>query len=93
MGSLEDKRTCISYKIMLSVKQVEHYKKVIAQNCKDTDEYCDAKIAMDLAIPEWLHHKAYTIAKEIRFMEQILTATGHEQYEALDEVRRNLELM
>lgn len=45
MDSLKYKRACTSYRIMVSVEQIEHYKKVIAQNCKDTDEYREAKIA------------------------------------------------
>lgn len=93
MGSLKDKRACASYRIMVSVEQVEHYKKVIAQNCKDTNEYCEAKIALERAIPEWLHNKAWSIAKEIKFMEQILTATGNEWHEALDDIRRNLDIL
>lgn len=93
MGSLKDKRACASYRIMVSVEQVEHYKKVIAQNCKDTNEYCEAKIALERAIPEWLHNKAWSIAKEIKFMEQILTATGNEWHEALDDIRRNLDML
>lgn len=52
MDSLNDKRACTSYRIMISVKQVEHYKKVIAQHCVDTNEYCEAKIALERAIPE-----------------------------------------
>ena len=93
MDSLNSKRACASYRIMVSVKQVEHYKKVIAQNCNDTYEYCEAKIALERAIPEWLCSKAWSIAKEIRFMEQILTATGHEWHEALDDIRRNLDML
>ena len=42
MDSLNNKRACASYRVMISVKQVEHYKKVIAQNCNDTYEYCEA---------------------------------------------------
>lgn len=93
MDCLKDKRACTSYRIMVSVEQIERYKKVIAQNCKDTDEYCEAKIALERAIPEWLCRKARSIAKEIKFMEQILTATGHEWHEALDDVRRNLNML
>lgn len=93
MDCLKDKRACASYRIMISVEQVERYKKVIAQNCKDTDEYCEAKIALERAIPEWLMRKAWSIAKEIKFMEQILTATGHEWHEALDDIRRNLDML
>lgn len=93
MDCLKDKRACASYRIMVSVEQVERYKKVIAQNCKDTDEYCEAKIALERAIPEWLMRKAWSIAKEIKFMEQILTATGNEWHEALDDIRRNLDML
>ena len=93
MDCLKDKRACTSYRIMVSVEQVERYKKVIAQHCVDTTEYCEAKIALERAIPEWLRNKAWSIAKEIRFMEQILTATGHEWHEALDDVRRNLDML
>lgn len=93
MDCLKDKRACTSYRIMVSVEQIERYKKVIAQNCKDTDEYCEAKIALERAIPEWLYRKAWSIAKEIKFMEQILTATGHEWHEALDDVRRKLDML
>lgn len=93
MDSLKDKSAGASYRIMVSVKQVEHYKKVIAQNCVDTCEYCEAKIALERVIPEWLRGKAWSIAKEIKFMEQILTATGHEWHEALDDVRRNLDML
>lgn len=46
MDSLKDKRACTSYRIMVSVEQVERYKKVIAQHCVDTEEYCEAKIAL-----------------------------------------------
>ena len=93
MDSLKDKRACASYRIMVSVEQVEHYKKVIAQHCVDTEEYCEAKIALERAIPEWLRVKAWSIAKEIKFTEQILTATGHEWHEALDDVRKNLNML
>ena len=93
MDSLKNKRACASYRIMVSVEQVEHYKEVIAQNCVDTYEYCEAKIALERIIPEWLRSKAWSIAKEIRFMEQILTATGHEWNEALDDIRRNLDML
>ena len=93
MDSLKNKRACTSYRIIVSVEQVEHYKKVIEQKCVDTEEYCEAKIALDQAIPEWLCHKARSIAKEIRFMEQIITATGNEWHEALDDVRRNLDML
>lgn len=93
MDSLNDKRAYTSVRIMISVKQVEHYKEVIAQHCVDTDEYCEAKIALERVIPEWLLAKAWSIAKEIRFMEQILTATGYEWHEALDDVKRNLDML
>lgn len=93
MDSLNNKRACASYKIEVSVKQVERYKKVVAQHCVDTNEYCEAKIALERVIPAWLQGKAWSIAKEIKFMEQILTATGHEWHEALDEVRRNLDML
>ena len=93
MDSLKDKRVYTSYRTMISVKQVEHYKKVIAQNDVDTYEYCEAKIALERAIPEWLRSKAWSIAKEIKFMEQILTAMGNEWHEALDEVRRSLDML
>ena len=93
MDSLNNKRACASYRTMVSVKQVEHYKKVIAQHCVDTFEYCEAKIALERVIPEWLRNKAWSIAKEIRFMEQILTATGHEWHEALDDIKRNLDML
>ena len=93
MSSLTNKRACTSYRIMVSVDQVKRYKEVIKQDCKGTEEYCEAKIALERAIPDWLYRKAWSIAKEIHFMEQILTATGHEWHEALDEVRRNLEHM
>ena len=93
MDSLKDKRACTSCRIEVSVEQVERYKKVIAQDCKDTYEYCKAKIALERVIPEWLRTKAWLIAKEIKFMEQILTATGHEWHEALDDVRRNLDML
>lgn len=93
MDSLNNKRACTSYRIMISVDQVKRYKEVIKQDCKDTEEYCEAKIALERAIPEWLRGKAWSIAKEIHFMEQILTATGHEWHEALDEVRRNLDML
>lgn len=93
MDSLNNKRACTSYRITVSVKQIEHYKKVIAQNDVDTYEYCEAKIALERAIPEWLRGKAWSIAKEIRFMEQILTATGYEWHEALDDVSRNLVML
>ena len=93
MDCLKDKRACTSYRITVSVEQVECYKKVIAQHCVDTEEYCEAKIALERAIPEWLRIKAWSIAKEIKFMEQILTATGHEWHEALDDVRRNLDML
>ena len=43
MDSLNDKRAYTSVRIMISVKQVEHYKEVIAQNCVDTEEYCEAQ--------------------------------------------------
>lgn len=79
--------------MMVSVKQVEHYKEVIAQHCVDTVAYCEAKIALERAIPEWLRGKALSIAKEIRFMEQILTAIGHEWQEALDNVEINLDIL
>lgn len=36
MDSLNDKRACASYRTMVSVKQAEHYKKIIAQDCVDT---------------------------------------------------------
>ena len=93
MDSLNNKRACTSYRIMVSVDQVKHYKEVIKQDCKDTYEYCEAKIVLERAIPEWLRSKAWSIAKEIKFMEQILTATGHEWHEALDDVRRNLDML
>ena len=93
MDSLKDKRAYTSYRTMISVKQVEHYKKVIAQNDVDTYEYCEAKIALERAIPEWLRSKAWSTAKEIKFMEQILTAMGNEWHEALDEVRRSLDML
>lgn len=93
MDSLNNKRAYTSHRIMVSVKQVEHYKKVITQHCVDTYEYCEAKIALEQVIPEWLHGKAWSIAKEIHFMEQILTATGHEWHEAFDDVRRNLDML
>ena len=93
MDSLNNKRACASYRIEVSVDQVKHYKEVIKQDCKDTEEYCEAKIALERAIPEWLRGKAWSIAKEIKFMEQILTATGHEWHEALDDVRRNLDML
>ena len=93
MGGINNKRACTSYRIMVSVDQVKRYKEVIKQDCKGTDEYCEAKIALERAIPEWLARKAWMIAKEIRFMEQILTATGHEWHEALDDIRRNLDRM
>lgn len=93
MDSLNNKRTCASCRIEVSVDQVKRYKKVIAQDCKDTYEYCKAKIALEQVIPEWLRGKAWSIAKEIKFMEQILTATGHEWHEALDDVRRNLDML
>ena len=93
MDSLNDKRACTSFRIMVSVKQVEHYKEVIAQNCVDTEEYCEAKIALERAIPEWLLTKAWSIAKEIRFMEQILTAADHGWQEALDYVKSNLDTL
>lgn len=93
MDSLNNKRACTSYRIMVSVDQVKRYKEVIKQDCKGTEEYCEAKIALERAIPEWLRGKAWSIAKEIKFMEQILTATGHEWHEAFDEVRRNLDML
>ena len=93
MDSLNNKRACASYRTTVSVKEVEHYKEVIAQHCVDTFAYCEAKIALERVIPEWLRSKARSIAKEIRFMEQILTATGHECQEALDEVKRNLDML
>lgn len=93
MDSLNNKRARASYGIMVSVKQVERYKEVIKQDCKGTLEYCEAKIALEQVIPEWLRSKAWSIAKEIRFMEQILDATGHEQQEALDEVRMSLDML
>ena len=93
MDSLNNKRACTSYRIMISVDQVKRYKKVIAQNDVDAYEYCEAKIALERAIPEWLRTKAWSIAKEIKFMEQILTATGHEGHEALDEVRISLDML
>lgn len=52
MDSLKDKRACTSCRIEVSVEQVERYKKVIAQDCKDTYEYCKAKIALERVIPE-----------------------------------------
>lgn len=93
MDSLNNKRACASFRIMVSVKQIEHYKEVIAQHCVDTFAYCEAKIALERAIPEWLRSKALSIAKEIRFMEQILTATGNEWNEALDDIKRNLDML
>lgn len=93
MDSLKYKRACTSYRITVSVDQVKRYKEVIKQDCKDTNEYCEAKIALERAIPEWLRTKAWSIAKEIKFMEQILTATGYEWHEALDDVRRNLDML
>ena len=93
MDSLNSKRARTSLKIMVSVKQIEHYKEVIAQNCVDTEEYCEAKVALERAIPEWLLAKAWSIAKEIRFMEQILTATGYEWQEALNDVKRDLDML
>ena len=93
MGSLNNKRALASFRITVSVKQIENYKKVIAQNCKDTDEYCEAKIALEQVIPEWLCSKAWSIAKEIRFMEQILTATGYEWHEALDDIKIKLDML
>ena len=93
MDCLKDKRAYTSCRTMISVKQVEHYKKVIAQNDVDTYEYCEAKIALERAIPEWLRTKAWSIAKEIKFMEQILTAMGNEEHEALDEVRISLDML
>ena len=93
MDSLKDKRAYTSCRTMISVKQVEHYKIVLEQNNVDTYEYCEAKIALERAIPEWLRTKAWAIAKEIKFMEQILTATGHERHEALDEVRISLDML
>lgn len=93
MDCLKDKRAYTSCRTMISVKQVERYKKVIAQNDVDTYEYCEAKIALERTIPEWLRSKAWSIAKEIKFMEQILTATGHEGHEALDEVRISLDML
>ena len=93
MDCLKDKRACASYKVTVSVEQVEHYKEVIAQHCVDTFAYCEAKIALERVIPEWLRGKAWSIAREIKFMEQILTATGHEWHEALDDVERNLDML
>lgn len=93
MDSLNNKRARASYGIMVSVKQVEHYKEVIAQHCVDTLAYCEAKIALEQIIPGWLRSKAWSIAKEIHFMEQILTATGNEGQEALDEVRSSLDML
>ena len=93
MDSLNNKRACTSYRITISVDQVKRYKKVIAQNDVDACEYCEAKIALERAIPEWLRTKAWSIAKEIKFMEQILTAMGNKCHEALDEVRRSLDML
>ena len=93
MDSLKDKRACTSCRIMVSVDQVKRYKKTITQNDVDTYEYCEAKIALERAIPEWLRTKAWSIAKEIKFMEQILTAMGNEGHEALDEVRTSLDML
>lgn len=93
MDCLKNKRACTSYRIMISVDQVKRYKKVIAQNDVDAYEYCEAKIALERAIPEWLRSKAWSIAKEIKFMEQILTAMGNEGHEALDEVRISLDML
>lgn len=93
MDSLTDKRACASYKVTVSVEQVEHYKEVIAQHSVDTFSYCEAKIALERVIPEWLRSKAWSIAKEIKFMEQILTATGHEGQGVLDDIKRNLDML
>ena len=62
MDSLNNKRVCASCRIMVSVDQVEHYKRVIAQNCVDTFEYCEAKVALERVIPEWLSGKVLSIA-------------------------------
>lgn len=61
MDSLNNKRACTSYRIMVSVDQVKRYKEVIKQDCKGTEEYCEAKIALERAIPEWLRGKAWLI--------------------------------
>lgn len=93
MGNVNNKRVCASYRVTVSVKQVNYYKEVIRQEHKGTNEYCEARIALDHVIPEWLYNRARKLAEEIYFMEQILTATGHEYNEALDNVKRNLDNM
>ena len=45
------------------------------------------------ACASWLRGKAWSIAEEIKFTEQILTATGHKWHEALDDIRRNLDML
>lgn len=91
MGSI-NKRVRTSYGVMVSVDDIKRYKDIINRDCSESLEYCEAKIALEHAIPEWLARKAWSIAKEIHFMQQIIEATGHEWY-ALDDINRNLKNM
>lgn len=91
MGRL-NKRTRTSYGIMISVDDIKRYKYIIDRGHSEMLEYCEAKIALEHAIPEWLARKAWLVAKEIHFMQQIIEATGHEWY-ALDDITRNLKNM
>lgn len=93
MDSLNNKRACTSYRIMISVQQVNHYKDILRQGCSDSIEYCDAKLALERAIPEWVSRKTWSIARELRFVEQILDALGQDSFEALKDVRRQLDFI
>lgn len=91
MGSI-NKRTITSYKIMVSVADVKRYKEVVSRKDMDSMNYCEAVVALEHAIPEWLARKAKSIAKEIQFMQQIFDAIGYKD-SALTSVTRNLNHM
>lgn len=92
MGCLNNKRIVTSCKIMVSVDMVKRYKEVVSRRDVDSVEYCEAVVALEHAIPEWISRKAWQLAKEIQFMQQIIDATGHKD-SALASVNRNLKLL
>lgn len=87
------KRAMTSYRILVSVDAVRHYHEVIQNDNKGTNEYCEAKIAVEQAVPEYIHRKCWEIAKQIHFLEQITIANKGQWMEVMDDIKRNLEHM
>lgn len=86
-----NRRSMTSIRLEVSTESIKRYQDTLKTREPGSNEYCEAKLALEWAIPEWIARQEWKIANDIKFIERISTAINGNWTEVMDNIKKEVK--